>query len=122
MHIPYRNNRSENWKMNNFELKQKAITFIQQLSNERLEAALEYLSYLYDIDNSGESQDISTDPVIFKDLLQDHKVRDHQDQKDNDPLLALVGTLKFDNENISDNHDEYIGDVLLSELHGNEYE
>jgi len=108
--------------MNSIELKQKAITFIQQLSNERLEAALEYLSYLYDIDNSGESQDLSADPDIFNSIIDNHKVGDHQDQKDNDPLLALVGTLKFDNENISDNHDEYIGDVLLAELHGNEYE
>ena len=32
------------------------------------------------------------------------------------PLLALAGTLECDEENISDRHDELIGDGLLAEL------
>ena len=34
------------------------------------------------------------------------------------PLLALAGTLECDEENISDRHDELIGDGLVAELSG----
>lgn len=108
--------------MDSTELKQKAITFIQQLSNEKLEAALEYLSFLYDIDTLRTSQEIVTDSDIFINSVSDEIVGNNKNQNNHDPLLALIGTLEFDEENISDRHDELIGDILIAELQGNEYE
>ena len=40
--------------------------------------------------------------------------------RDSDPLLALIGTLECDVTDISERHDDYIGDALIAELRGNE--
>ena len=39
-----------------------------------------------------------------------------QRQPERDPLLALAGTLTSDATNISERHDEYIGQALLEEM------
>lgn len=39
-----------------------------------------------------------------------------QRQPERDPLLALAGTLTSDVTNISERHDEYIGQALLEEM------
>ena len=38
------------------------------------------------------------------------------DEELSDPLLALAGTLTSDGTNISERHDEYIGQALLEEM------
>ena len=88
--------------MKNIELKQQAIAYIEQLSSEKLEAALNYLAALQ---NSG-----------LWAAESDSEKRKGSDKAD--PLLTLAGTLECDEENISDRHDELIGDVLLAELSG----
>ena len=88
--------------MKNVELKQQAIAYIEQLSTEKLETALNYLAALQNSDlwaAEAESEN-----------------RKSSDQAA--PLLSLAGTLECDEENISDRHDELIGDGLLTELRG----
>ena len=88
--------------MKNAELKQQAIAYIEQLSTEKLETALNYLAALRNSDlwvAETESEE-----------------RNSSDQAA--PLLALAGTLECDEENISDRHDELIGDGLLTKLRG----
>ena len=88
--------------MKNIELKQQAIAYIEQLSPEKLEAALDYLAALQD-------SDLWAAEVESEELKNSDKA---------DPLLTLAGTLECDEENISDRHDELIGDALLAELSG----
>jgi hypothetical protein len=88
--------------MKNVELKQQAIAYIEQLSTEKLETALNYLAALRNSDlwaAEGESEKRKSSDKAA-------------------PLLALAGTLECDEENISDRHDELIGDGLLAELYG----
>ena len=79
--------------MNDVELKQQAIAYIEQLSTEKLETALNYLAALQESEKRKSSDKVA-------------------------PLLSLAGTLECDEENISDRHDELIGDGLLAELRG----
>ena len=88
--------------MKNVELKQQAIAYIEQLSTENLETDLNYLAALRNSDLRAAE-------------------RESEKRKSSDkaaPLLALAGTLECDEENISDRHDELIGDGLLTELWG----
>lgn len=88
--------------MKNVELKQQAIAYIEQLSTEKLETALNYLAALRNSDlwaAEGEAEKRKSSDKAA-------------------PLLALAGTLECDEENISDRHDELIGDELLTELSG----
>ena len=39
-----------------------------------------------------------------------------------DPLLALAGTLEYKATDLSERHDEYIGQTLLTEMQGNKNE
>ena len=82
--------------MKNLTRKQQAIAYIEQLSPEKLEAALDYLA------------DLSAADVKLR-----------KSRKNADPLLALLGTLKFDVSDVSQRHDDYIADLLLAELRGN---
>ena len=86
--------------MKNVELKQQAIAYIEQLSTEKLETALNYLAALRNSD-------------LWAAEAESEK-RKSSDKAA--PLLALAGTLECDEENISDRHDELIGDGLLTEL------
>ncbi len=88
--------------MKNVELKQQAIAYIEQLSPEKLETALNYLVALR-----------KSDLWIAK---EETEKRESSDKAT--PLLELAGTLECDEENISDRHDELIGDGLLAELQG----
>ena len=88
--------------MKNVELKQQAIAYIEQLSTHQLEAALNYLAALQNADLWAAEED-------------------SEKRKSSDkaaPLFTLAGTLECDEENISDRHDELIGDGLLAELWG----
>ena len=54
-------------------------------------------------------------------VIVDTNVAESEERKNSDkaaPLLALAGTLECVEENISDRHDELIGDGLLVELWG----
>lgn len=88
--------------MKNVELKQQAIAYIEQLSTEKLEAVLNYLVAL-------RKSDLWT-------AEGDSEKRESSDKAT--PLLALAGTLECDEENISDRHDELIGDGVLAALQG----
>ncbi|MDE0013026.1 MAG: hypothetical protein OXU36_17905 [Candidatus Poribacteria bacterium] len=88
--------------MKNVELKQQAIDYIEQLSTEKLEAALNYLAALQNSD--------------LWEAEEESEKRKSSDKAA--PLLALAGTLECEEENISDRHDELIGDGLLAELWG----
>ena len=88
--------------MKNVELKQQAIAYIEQLSTEKLETALNYLVALRNSD-------------LWAPEAESEK-RKSSDKAA--PLLSLAGTLECDEENISDRHDELIGDGLLTELCG----
>ena len=92
--------------MKNVELKQQAIAYIERLSAEKLEVVLNYLSVL-------ENSDLWATEAESEALKSSDKV---------EPLLALAGTLECDEENISDRHDELIGDGLLAELSGRVHE
>ena len=85
--------------MKNAELKQQAIAYIEQLSTEKLETALKYLAAL-------RNSDLWTAEAELEKRKSSDKVV---------PLLALAGTLECDEENISDRHDELIGDGLLTD-------
>lgn len=108
--------------MDNIKLKEQAIKIIKQLPAEKLEDAIDYLSYLQDKEILNASHGLNTDVEERKSSHRGTKVKEHKSKNSEDPLLLLLGTLKFDEENISDCHDELIGDVLLAELHGNSYE
>lgn len=88
--------------MKNIELKQQAIAYIEQLSTQKLETALNYLAALQNSDlwaaEEASKKRKSSDKAV--------------------PLLTWAGTLEGDEENISDRHDELIGDGLLAELRG----
>ncbi|RKU12703.1 hypothetical protein C6501_10495 [Candidatus Poribacteria bacterium] len=88
--------------MKNVELKQQAIAYIEQLSPEKLETVLNYLVALR-----------KSDLWVAE---GDSEKRESSDTAT--PLLALAGTLECDEENISDHHDELIGDGLLAKLQG----
>ena len=88
--------------MKNVELKQQAIAYIEQLSTEKLETALNYLAAL-------RNSDLWTAEAESEKRKSSDKAT---------PLLSLAGTLECDEENISDRHDELIGDGLLAELCG----
>jgi len=92
--------------MKNVELKQQAIAYIERLSTEKLEVVLDYLVAL-------ENSDLWATPAESEALKSSDKA---------EPLLALAGTLECDEENISDRHDELIGDGLLAELSGRGHE
>ena len=92
--------------MKNVELKQQAIAYIERLSTEKLEVVLDYLAAL-------ESSDLWVTEAESEALKSSDKT---------EPLLALAGTLECDEENISDRHDELIGDGLLAELSGRVHE
>ncbi len=108
--------------MDSLKLKQHAIEIIKQLSTEKLEDAFDYLSYLHAKEISNVSHELKIDTEIRKSPRRSIKVEEHKSENSKDPLLALLGTLKCDEENISDRHDEIIGDALLAELRGNGYE
>ena len=88
--------------MKNVELKQQAIAYIEQLSTQKLETALNYLAAL-------QNSDLWAAEEASKKRKSSDKAA---------PLLTLAGTLECDEENISDRHDELIGDGLLAELRG----
>ena len=88
--------------MKNVELKQQAIAYIEQLSTQKLKTALNYLAALQNSDLWA-AEEAS-------------KKRESSDKAA--PLLTLAGTLECDEENISDRHDELIGDGVLAELRG----
>ncbi len=88
--------------MRNVELKQQAIAYIEQLSTEKLETALNYLAALR-----------NSNLRAAKAESEKQKISDKAA-----PLLSLAGTLECDEENISDRHDELISDGLLTELCG----
>ena len=92
--------------MKNVELKQQVITYIERLSAEKLEVILDYLATL---ENSG----LWVTEAESEALKGSDKA---------EPLLTLAGTLECDEENISDRHDELIGDGLLAELSGRVHE
>ena len=54
--------------------------------------------------------------------MQQTNVDQSQEVLKADQLLALAGTLKGDAANISERHDDYIGDTLLTELRGDKDE
>ena len=45
-----------------------------------------------------------------------------QESEGTDPLLALAGTLECEVADIGERHDDYIGDVLLAELRGDNHQ
>ena len=48
--------------------------------------------------------------------LKHRETKISADEELSDPLLALAGTLTSDGTNISERHDEYIGQALLKEM------
>lgn len=103
-------------------LKQQAIAYIEQLSTEKLKSVLDYLAYLQDKEDWEAIPKLETD-LERKENRQrtqtDVKAGKSESRHNEDPLLALAGTLECDEENISERHDEYIGDALLAKLAGN---
>lgn len=108
--------------MDNIKLKEQAIKIIKQLPTEKLGDVIDYLSYLQNKEVLNASHELDTDLEGRKSSRTVTKVEEHKSKNSEDPLLLLLGTLKLDEENISDRHDELIGDVLLAELRGNGYE
>lgn len=108
--------------MDDIKLKEQAIKIIKQLPTEKLGDAIDYLSYLQNKEILNASHELNTDIEGRKSSYTGTKVEEHKSKNSEDPLLGLLGTLKFDEENISDRHDELIEDVLLAELRGNSYE
>jgi hypothetical protein len=108
--------------MDNIKLKEQAIKIIKQLPTEKLGDAIDYLSYLQNKEILNASHELNTVIEGRKSSHTGTKVEVHKSKNSEDPLLGLLGTLKFDEENISDRHDELIEDVLLAELRGNSYE
>ena len=51
-------------------LKQQAMTLIEQLPTEKLRAAIDYLTYLYDKEAWEATHELASDPEIVKDLKQ----------------------------------------------------
>lgn len=58
--------------------------------------------------------------------LNELSEKDNQSEEtmsgDPDPLLALAGTLEYKVTDLSERHDEYIGQALLAEIQGNDDE
>ena len=51
-------------------LQQQAMTLIEQLPTEKLRAAIDYLTYLYDKEAWEATYELASDPEIAKDLEQ----------------------------------------------------
>ena len=62
-----------------------------------------------------------TDDTVPTEMQQTNLDQSQEVQR-SDRLLALAGTLKSDATNISERHDDYIGDTLLTELRGDKDE
>ena len=57
--------------MRESKLQQQAMTLIEQLPTEKLRAAIDYLTYLYDDKEAWEATyELASDPEIVKDLEQ----------------------------------------------------
>ena len=54
--------------MQKSNLKQKAVTLIEQLSTEKLKAAIDYLTYLHDKEAWEATQELASDPEIVRSL------------------------------------------------------
>ena len=52
------------------DLQQQAMTLIEQLPTEKLQAAIDYLNYLYDKEAWEATYEIISDPEIAKDIEQ----------------------------------------------------
>ncbi len=51
-------------------------------------------------------------------MMRETSTNQSQETEGIDPLLALAGTLECEVTDIGERHDDYIGDVLLAELRG----
>jgi len=56
---------------------------------------------------------LSLEDLILQSLSQSAK---QENISDFDPILPLLGTLKFDNSDVGENHDQYLQQTLQQEL------
>jgi len=61
---------------------------------------------------------LSAESALDKLPENDNQVEETIDE-DPDPLLALAGTLEYKATDLSEQHDEYIGQALLAKIQGN---
>ncbi|MEH2062838.1 MAG: hypothetical protein V7K50_11230 [Nostoc sp.] len=56
---------------------------------------------------------LSLEDLILQSLSQSAK---QENISEFDPILPLIGTLKFDNSDVGENHDQYLQQTLQQEL------
>lgn len=56
---------------------------------------------------------LSLEELVLQSLAQSAKQADNLEA---DPILPLLGTLKFENSDVGENHDKYLGQTLQQEL------
>ena len=61
---------------------------------------------------------LSADSALDEPSTDDGQVEETMSENP-DPLLALAGTLEYKATDLSERHDEYIGQTLLTEIQGN---
>jgi hypothetical protein len=60
-----------------------------------------------------EQLNLSLEELVLQSLTQSAK---QTDRLEADPILPLIGTLKFENSDLGENHDTYIRESLQQEL------
>jgi hypothetical protein len=60
-----------------------------------------------------EKLNLSLEDLILQSLSQSSK---QENISEFDPILSLLGTLKFDNSDVGENHDQYLRQSLQQEL------
>ncbi|MEH1917987.1 MULTISPECIES: hypothetical protein [unclassified Nostoc] len=60
-----------------------------------------------------EKLNLSLEDLILQSLSQSAK---QENISEFDPILPLLGTLKFDNSDVGENHDQYLQQTLQQEL------
>ncbi|MEH2168638.1 MAG: hypothetical protein V7K41_18675 [Nostoc sp.] len=60
-----------------------------------------------------EKLNLSLEDLILQSLSQSAK---QENISELDPILSLLGTLKFDNSDVGENHDQYLQQTLQQEL------
>lgn len=60
-----------------------------------------------------EQRNLSLEELVLQSLTQSAK---QTDSLSADPILPLIGTLKFENSDLGENHDNYIRESLEQEL------
>jgi len=66
-----------------------------------------------------QNSNISLESLII-DALEKYNSEEQEQQSEHDPITPLIGTLKMEKSDLSENHDFYLTQALQQEIKGDE--